>query len=207
MHAEPATSIDARHRLLDAAERLVRDVGYERMSIRAVNKAAGMNPAAVHYHFGSKEALVTAVLERRLRPVWEGRLADLEELTAGGDPPHVNDLVAAVVEPMARLAADPGDRWLLALLTRLVLSGHPLPWRSPWSTPAPWITMIGRALPRLPADIVAARWHLARDLVFITYGAPFAEPGDGPVPPPAQTVTAFVAAGLTAPYPNGAGRS
>ncbi|MEU5875983.1 TetR/AcrR family transcriptional regulator [Spirillospora sp. NPDC047279] len=183
---------DARQRLLDAAERLLREQGYERMSVRAVNKAAGMNPAAVHYHFGSKEELVTALLERSLKQAWDESLTTLKIPVA----PEVGEIARALVEPMARIAGDDSRRWMLALLARLVLSGQPLPWRSPWSAPEPWIAMLGRALPHLPAHAVAERWRLARDLVLLTYGAPFGDSA-GP-PPPTPTVIAFVAAGMAA---------
>lgn len=63
--------------LLDAAERLFLAKGYERVSVRAVNAAAGMNPAAVHYHFGTKEDLVAELLQagsarcgRSRSPTW-----------------------------------------------------------------------------------------------------------------------------------------
>ncbi|MEO5876204.1 MAG: helix-turn-helix domain-containing protein [Streptosporangiaceae bacterium] len=196
------TSSDARSRLLLAAERLLREQGYDVVSVRAVNKAAGMNPAAVHYHFGSKPDLVTALLESRLRGRWEDRLTVLDDLSQATDPPSVNDLAAILVEPMARLAVDPDTRWLLGLLARLVLAGHPLPWRSPWSAPEPWVELISRAHPGLTTHQAAGRWQMARDLVLLTYGTPFAEftePGTAPSPPAAGTVVAFVAAGLGAP--------
>lgn len=198
MRPEPP---DARRRLLEAAERLFREQGYDQVSIRAVNKAAGMNPAAVHYHFGSKEELATALLERRLRATWEGHLAEVDGLLAAGAPLTAADIATILVEPMARLAADPAGRWLLRLLARLVLTRRELPWRIPWATPGPWIEMIGRALPGLPGEVVADRWRLARDLVLLTYGDPFADPGDAPPPPPAGTVAAFLAAGFGAPPP------
>jgi AcrR family transcriptional regulator len=188
---------DARQRLLEAAEHLLREQGYERTSIRAVNKAAGMNPAAVHYHFGSKQALVTALLEDRLRRAWDGPLGDLT-----GVAPDIPNLARVLVEPMAELAADGSRRWLLTLLARLVLAGHPLPWRSPWPAPEPWIDLVRRAVPGLPKQEAADRWRLARDLVLITYGSPLGDPP--PAPPPAPTVIAFIAAALAAPIPKAA---
>jgi AcrR family transcriptional regulator len=189
---------DARSRLLVAAEDLLREHGYDQVSVRAVNKAAGMNPAAVHYHFGSKPELVTALLESRLHAGWEGRLTELDTLSQAAAPPTTAELARILVEPMARLAADPDARWLLGLLARLVLAGHPLPWRSPWSAPGPWLELLSRARPGLAPAEVAVRWQMARDLVLLTYGTPFAEPGAVLSPPPAETVVSFVAAGLAA---------
>ena len=41
-------------KILDAAEELFAQQGFDATSILAVTRQAGMNPAAVHYHFGSK---------------------------------------------------------------------------------------------------------------------------------------------------------
>ncbi|MCZ0975134.1 helix-turn-helix domain containing protein [Streptomyces albulus] len=51
-----------RQRLIKAAERLFAAHGVDAVSVRAINAAAGQGPASVHYHFGSKENLVAAVL-------------------------------------------------------------------------------------------------------------------------------------------------
>jgi AcrR family transcriptional regulator len=56
--------IDGRELLLDAALRLFAEQGPEGVSIRAVNREAGLGPASVHYHFGTKEALLDAALHR-----------------------------------------------------------------------------------------------------------------------------------------------
>lgn len=54
-----------RERLLTVAERLLLESGYDNVSVRAINAAAGANAAAVHYHFGSRDRLVAALLEER----------------------------------------------------------------------------------------------------------------------------------------------
>jgi AcrR family transcriptional regulator len=195
----------ARTRLLDAAERLFREHGYDQVSVRAINAAAGMNPAAVHYHFGSKEQLVTALLERRLRPAWERHLADLDERRSAGRPLTVAEIASMVTAPMARIAGQPDGRALLRLLARVTLSRRDLPWRSPWSAPEPWIGLLGQARPDLPARVIEERWRLARDLLLLTYGEPLAEPhaADPDPLPGADMVAAFLAAGLDGPPPPG----
>ena len=64
--------------------------------MRQITSAAGVNLAAVNYHFGSKEALVQAVLKRRLEEVNRERLRLLDELrgAAGGTPLAVADVDA-----------------------------------------------------------------------------------------------------------------
>lgn len=70
---------DTKEHLLDAAERLFAERGLAQTSLRAITQEAGANLAAVNYHFGSKEALVRAVMHRRLAPLNEDRLALLSE--------------------------------------------------------------------------------------------------------------------------------
>src|SRR5437870_340900 len=55
-----------RARLVDAAERLFLEADPSSVSVRMINAAAGLNPGAVHYHFGSKDGLVLALLKDRL---------------------------------------------------------------------------------------------------------------------------------------------
>ena len=64
--AHDVTSAGTKTRILDAAEALFTEHGYEATSMRQLTAAAGANLAAVNYHFGSKEELFQAVLTRRL---------------------------------------------------------------------------------------------------------------------------------------------
>src|SRR6476661_10749602 len=75
-------------RILDAAEALFMEHGFEATSLRALTAAAGVNLAAVNYHFGSKEELFQSVLTRRLDPMNQERIDLLEkvEREAGGRP-------------------------------------------------------------------------------------------------------------------------
>ncbi|MDQ6646763.1 MAG: TetR family transcriptional regulator [Pseudomonadota bacterium] len=65
---------DTRQRLLDAAEWLFIEQGYEAMSLRHITTKAGANLAAVNYHFGSKEALIRELLSQRLNRLNQERL-------------------------------------------------------------------------------------------------------------------------------------
>ena len=64
---------DARARLIDAAIKLFAEKGYEGTSVRDLATAAGVNVAAVSYHFGSKDALYTEALRSCLAPCGEMR--------------------------------------------------------------------------------------------------------------------------------------
>lgn len=72
--------IDTKTRILDAAERLFSQDGFDAASLRTITAAAQVNLAAVNYHFHSKEALFSAVIERRARPINKRRLELLEAI-------------------------------------------------------------------------------------------------------------------------------
>jgi len=72
----------AEEALLDAAERLLADVGYAGITTRGLAKEAGVNHGLVHYYFGSNENLLVHALERftgrlisRQRELYEGDVA------------------------------------------------------------------------------------------------------------------------------------
>ena len=75
---------DTKTRILDTAERLFAQKGFDAVSLRNIIASAKVNLAAVHYHFGSKQALVHAVIGRRLRPINGERLAKLAEAPGQG---------------------------------------------------------------------------------------------------------------------------
>ena len=88
-------------RILDVAETLFADNGFAATSLRDITREAGVNIAAVSYHFGSKDALLGAVLERRIAPVNRQRLEllDRAESEAGSDGADLEALVRALLAP------------------------------------------------------------------------------------------------------------
>ena len=92
---------DTKERILNVAERLFADRGFPATSLRDLTSEAGVNIASVNYHFGSKDALLAAVLERRLRPVNARRLELLDaiESAAANGVPNVEDVIRAFLSP------------------------------------------------------------------------------------------------------------
>lgn len=118
----PSTSSPApstRERILATAEKLFAEAGIGATSLRTITTAAGVNLAAVNYHFGSKDALVEAVYRRHLEPLNHARLRRLEttEQAAGGKPLGVETIVRAFVEPLVEQARTGASG---AVLTRLL---------------------------------------------------------------------------------------
>jgi AcrR family transcriptional regulator len=98
---------DTKQRILDAAEHLFARDGYHATSLRGITTTADANLAAVNYHFGSKEALLEAVIVRRLDPLNEIRRSQLEALLQkaelAGELPCCREVLRAFVEPTLRL--------------------------------------------------------------------------------------------------------
>lgn len=97
---------DTKEKILDAAEKLFAHEGFHNTSLRSITGEAGVNLAAVNYHFGSKEALLEAVIDRRLQPLNRTREANIEKIRKAaldaGRPPAVEATLRAFVEPTLR---------------------------------------------------------------------------------------------------------
>lgn len=106
--------------ILRATERLVAAKGFEATSLRAITTAAKVNLAAVNYHFATKDALIVAMLNRRLRPVNEARLALLGqfEAEAGRKAVPVEKILEALFRPFLEVVSQRsrGGRDFLRLL-------------------------------------------------------------------------------------------
>src|SRR5574340_767840 len=103
-------SAGTKDRILDAAERLFAEHGFNGTSLRMITAAADVNLAAVNYHFRSKETLIEAVYKRRIGPANEKRLRMLDEYeaAAGDGAVPVENILRALVAPMLELRADAG---------------------------------------------------------------------------------------------------
>ena len=88
---------DTKTRILDAAEKLFGEKGFDATSLRDITTEADVNLAAVNYHFQSKESLIEAVIMRAAAPVNEKRIAMLE---AAGPKATIEQIVEAFVGPV-----------------------------------------------------------------------------------------------------------
>lgn len=111
-----------RKRILDAAEKLFAERGYSAVSLRSITTEAGVNVAAIHFHFASKEALFEAVINRRLDPINSQRIVKLYETIEGGgrNSPAIEDVIAAFIKPYLGAAEglDAGRIVLLRFMAR-----------------------------------------------------------------------------------------
>lgn len=87
-----------KNRIIDAAETLFAEQGFEQTTMRAITSIAGVNLASVNYHFGTKKSLMQAVLQRYLdvfAPQVESRL-----LTLQSEEGNVEVVLMQLVEPL-----------------------------------------------------------------------------------------------------------
>ena len=88
-----------RELILDAAEATFAAKGYSATSIRDITNAAGVNVAAVHYHFGSKQGVLRGVTDRIVGPLNARRFHLLDASLRVADPSPIERLIEAFVRP------------------------------------------------------------------------------------------------------------
>jgi len=116
---------DTQNRLLEAAERLFSEHGFSGTSLRAILDLAGVaNMAAIHYHFGSKERVFEAVIERRINALTADRLARLDALAASDEPGSVESITRALLGPLIEASAADGANWLRLLARSRIERGE-----------------------------------------------------------------------------------
>jgi AcrR family transcriptional regulator len=117
-----APKLDTKQRILDSAERLFAEHGFEATSLRTIIADAKVNLAAIHYHFHSKEALLDAVIVRRLEPINCKRLEMLDacERASGDAPPSLERVVEALVAPPFRIGLEKGGVTFSRLIGRIL---------------------------------------------------------------------------------------
>ena len=111
------SSASTKERILTAAEALFAQRGFEGASLRQLTAAAGVNLAAVNYHFGSKDHLVEQVFKRRLDQLNARRLAALKQIS-GQPETSLEDVLSAFIRPALELSYDGGGGLFMRVLAR-----------------------------------------------------------------------------------------
>jgi len=163
--------------IVAVAERMIAERGVQQFSIRDITSEAGVNLAAINYHFGSKERLIAEVLARRITALNAARVALLDKLdadanTAGSAPAGAAAIMEVFINTMllgdeteraqnmhtmkmlARFALDPDEE--IAGMLKL----HFLPLKERIAR------MLARALPNLRRDELEWRMGYAFGLVW-----------------------------------------
>ena len=158
-----------RKAILDTAERLFAEHGMEAVSLRSINTQAGYSVAALHYHFGSREGLIDALIERGQGSMLSHREALLEALDAEGET-DIHRIVDALVLPFAepilcdperglrtikffyRVYMEQGERGRIRAITQ--------------QSYRIFDRLLASALPHIGPDVLHQRWVIATELAF-----------------------------------------
>jgi len=103
--ARKAAGERTRSLILDVAERICAEKGFEALSMRTISEAANVNLGAVTYHFGGKNGLFEALFRRRVVPLNDERLEMLDAALSQAGGPTLEDVIRAFVQPPMRLSA------------------------------------------------------------------------------------------------------
>ena len=156
----------SRDRILAAAAWLFAERGLAGVGLRAITAEAGVNLAAVNYHFGSKEGLLEALFEQRAKPIAEARLRLLGACAEGpGRPPLLEQLLDAFLRPAFTLGVEPalGGVAFVRLRARLAAETEQMARRILGRafdlSSRRFLDAFAEALPALPRPEVEWRFH------------------------------------------------
>jgi AcrR family transcriptional regulator len=215
-HAAHADNGDSgtRERLLDAAEALFGELGFDGASVRDLTRRARANLGAVTYHFGSKENLYTEAFLRRVRAVNSSRLEELRALRAtvpAGRPLPVREVLRRLLGgPLQVATRHPA---FIRLLARTLTMPPPFAAeairREMRPLEGPFFTELSLALPRIPPPVLRFRMMLSGGGLFFLlchWPGEGARAGLAPIQMPSreqalELLVDFAAAGLCAPAP------
>lgn len=205
-------------RILDAAETLYAANGFAGTSLRAIMKEAGVNMAAVHYHFGSRASLVEAVISRRATPVNQERLKLLDQLEAAHPDEQLplDGVLAAFFHPVFRMLEDNkrAGSAFPHLMNRLIMEPdeefREVIGRVFADVARRFIAAIGCALPGVPPEVLFWRMHFMLGAMVFSLTVPHAQGVDNvvrfsPTVPSSveDELIRFASAGMQAPATKG----
>ncbi|WP_370321187.1 TetR/AcrR family transcriptional regulator [Oricola sp.] len=104
-------SLETRARILDAAERLFAQGGFDGASMRDIAVTADVPVALVNFHGGAKETLFETVVARRAETLARHRLDALESAKADHGPLDLRAVLDCFIRPYLNLAATGGAQW------------------------------------------------------------------------------------------------
>jgi len=166
-------SVATRAKLIAVAERLFAEKGVEGVSLAEINRVARQRHSnACHYHFGSKDGLIQAILDKHVPTISANRNAMFDTMeVAGGD--SLADIVRAFVRPVAAKLFDPNGgkdfiRFNAQLVARHTLAsrGHGPPYSLPQTDRLNRKLRAAMASRSLPEGLIEGRLMMAAIMLF-----------------------------------------
>lgn len=197
-------SLQTKTRILDAAERVFSQHGFDGATIRDIAAEAGVQAGLVHHHSGGKEELFHRTVARRAQELSQLRLEALATRKAAG-PMALRDVVGCFLEPYVRMAREGGPQWLAYARLVAHVSADPR-WRglaAEWFDPTMgrFIDEIAALRPGVPRRAVATGfvYSVAAMLAHVTSGWRIAAlAGEQEATAAAEDLVTFCSAGVEA---------
>lgn len=112
--------VGSRELMMRAGERLFAREGIHRVRLREINDLAEQrNPSAVHYHFGSREGLVEAILARHEVSIEPAMKIALDRIESRTSLPSVRQVVAVTIHPLIEKLDSESGRDYLRIIQQL----------------------------------------------------------------------------------------
>ncbi|MEO5840587.1 MAG: helix-turn-helix domain-containing protein [Acidimicrobiales bacterium] len=157
---------ETQERIFNAAEQLFAEHGIDAVSTRDIIDAAGVNGGSIHYHFGTREQLIVALVERRAGYLGVQRNRYLDELEASGEI-TLRSMVDVLVRPTAELARDPAGRYHAGFIVAVTNKRELMPVvrRVFDQYTNRYLAALARVTPQLDDSTRRLRYGVARDIV------------------------------------------
>jgi len=157
---------ETQERIFNAAERLFAERGIDAVSTRDIIDAAGVNSGSIHYHFGTREQLIVALIERRAGYLGVQRNRYLDELESSGEI-NLRSVVDVLVRPTAELARDPDGRYHAGFIVAVTNKRDlmPIVRRVFDQYTNRYLAVLAEVTPQLDESIRRLRYGVARDIV------------------------------------------
>ena len=157
---------ETQERIFNAAERLFAEHGIDAVSTRDIIDAAGVNSGSIHYHFGTREELIVALVERRAGYLGVQRDRYLDDLERSGEI-NLRAVVDVLVRPTAELARSPDGRhhagFIVAVTNKRELM--PIVRRVFDQYTNRYLAVLATVTPQLDDSTRRLRYGVARDIV------------------------------------------
>ncbi|OCW97842.1 TetR/AcrR family transcriptional regulator [Alishewanella sp. HH-ZS] len=169
-----SSKMHTQQRILDAAQSLFAESGFNDTSLRQITTKAEVNLASVNYHFGSKKELIQAVLQRYLQVLMPRLDHEFDRLLASQKPNDLTQILSVFVKPLLDLnqLQRRGTRTFLQLLGRgyTDVQGH-LRWfinQHYGRTLDKFVLLVQQSCPHLPQSEVFWRLHFSLGSIVFT---------------------------------------
>lgn len=154
-----ADSRITREKILSTSIHLFSEHGHGGVSMRAIAEAAGVNLAAMNYHFGSKMQLFESAFEHCAAPINIERLGRLDKLELASHPPTAREIIRAFVDVKLMAGDSTRPQMIAQVFAESPTLFRPLLERVFAPTVNRFLMALQKTLPELDPEELELRFH------------------------------------------------